>query len=493
MLEPEHMKYRNLYKNLNRISFLETSGKNLFVLLLFFNLIGYQQLFSQNIKDVSAGVIDILINVPKINGVVKPGGEAALRVVRDLLIQSSLRDHQLGVASAGKTELELQEANGVQAQLVRDADGKVYLVQNGQIFPINQNVVDQARLLNVSNGISSKSEIPSFDIRILSNAFYFTQDTSYVVYKFSKEKTYITDILNEEHCTREDIAIHLYGFLHGFDTHEQQVANAPYKNNTYSLDNLFLIHPMFRNSGYFDGRKPIKTRKGYPEIIDYAGFNNAFTAAVYIRKLTVPTKINASFTCKWAKDIDDDGFYIEDFHGISRVFTEGDEFVIVAVCQGNVASQLSFEIYDELTGIKCYSDVTTLSNSGKIVKFNIPKNYFIPGRYFYNFHHKNSVGVNTSTKESFIIEPTENLLSTKTQSIADVGDNKNIEVDNLNDILYELISKKTITQSDYISINLAISGDKDAKASASEILFNLVSSGKIDAITFKSISDAINK
>jgi len=107
---------------------------------------------AQTLKDVGAGVIEFFMNSPNVIDHSKPWELNSMRIIRDLLIESSRRGHEINVAQAGKTEFTIRDPSGNEAQIVRDVSGNIYLLKNGVIYPINKTIVEQAKTINSEGG-----------------------------------------------------------------------------------------------------------------------------------------------------------------------------------------------------------------------------------------------------------------------------------------------------------------------------------------------------
>ena len=100
--------------------------------------------FSQNLEDVGAGVIDFLLRNPKTANRMNTSEEVALDIIGDLLKTSSNRKHELKYAEAGSNKVVIN-SGGRNAEIVRDLNGKIYLLVDGIIYPISDELIQQAQ------------------------------------------------------------------------------------------------------------------------------------------------------------------------------------------------------------------------------------------------------------------------------------------------------------------------------------------------------------
>ncbi len=453
---------------------------------------------AQTIKDVGAGVIELLMSSPKVTKNMSVGDVAAFKVVRDLLVQSSYRQHELGVASAGKTEINLRDDSGNQAQLVRDESGNVFLVQNGKIYSINQQVVNQANTLPFYGATGTQnSMLPPIQIDQQSFSGSFEYMNVFGIGKGTWNNP--NDIFNRMGVLKDDLYIQFY------KTNQNSLA-LKIKLTTPITDILSLKEAAISNEDIailYDGENGgVQGRVGE----NFHMFRPKFGPRIYSYKLFTiyyPPKINALFSYNWHQDLNgDSSMSFDEFRGVKRNFSGNEPILLAASIQGHEANLLELVVYDEYTG----------SIISSVYESDCPENpsihgweidNLIPGTYLYVVNLKDSFGrVLSTAQERFQLLPSktetleqepyknQNQIITESvsQNIVTEGSYKNV-----NDVLFNLITGKIITQEEYIVINSAISGDQQAKEKASAILFDLVSKAKIDNSTFKAISEAINK
>jgi len=102
-------------------------------------------IISQNVKDISAGVIDFLIQNPKTANKMNSTEKVALEIVSDLFKKSSERKHQLEYSSAGSDQITIVTPNGKQAKFVKDPQDNVYLLIGDLVYPLDRKLIAQAK------------------------------------------------------------------------------------------------------------------------------------------------------------------------------------------------------------------------------------------------------------------------------------------------------------------------------------------------------------
>jgi len=111
--------------------------------------------FSQTSKDISAGVIDFLLRNPKTANKMNVAESTALDIIGDLLKTASERKHQLEYAAAGSNQITVNSSDGRQAQFVKNEQGKIFLLVDGVVYPIAQELVEEAKTMNSKNSSAS--------------------------------------------------------------------------------------------------------------------------------------------------------------------------------------------------------------------------------------------------------------------------------------------------------------------------------------------------
>ncbi|MBT7492058.1 MAG: hypothetical protein HN704_10685 [Bacteroidetes bacterium] len=118
--------------------------------------------FCQAEELIGAGVLDFLISNPKTVNNLSTGEIVGARIIRDLLNTQSERKYQLKYANAGSDKITINTTDGRQAQIVNDADGSIYILVDGTIYPIAQEFINQANNIDKVN-IQSSDNITTIE------------------------------------------------------------------------------------------------------------------------------------------------------------------------------------------------------------------------------------------------------------------------------------------------------------------------------------------
>jgi hypothetical protein len=184
-------------------------------------LLPVSHLFSQDLKDAGAGVIDFLLRNPKTADRMKPSESIALDIIGNLLKTSSQRNHELNLAAAGSDKVIINSNDNRQAEIVRDTNGKIYLLVDGIIYPISDELVKQAQ---INPNISTTSSIVSIE----------------TLYPYNLETLVKADrniIKNDEICTVftcNNIIIH--NGLYSIKKHFQNI-----KRSFYNSEDIYFV------------------------------------------------------------------------------------------------------------------------------------------------------------------------------------------------------------------------------------------------------------
>lgn len=149
--------------------------KTVCFLLLFLSV--SSSLFSQNIEDLTAAGIDFLLRNPKTANKMDPGAAVALDIIGDLFKSQSERKFQLEYANANRDQIIVNTSNGKQAQLVKNENGKVFLLVDGVIYPISQELVNQATLSNYSGTNTYDEDFNEINLENLKNKYSENSNT----------------------------------------------------------------------------------------------------------------------------------------------------------------------------------------------------------------------------------------------------------------------------------------------------------------------------
>lgn len=284
--------------------------------LLFIFIISFLWSFSltaQIEEEVGAGVIEFLLSNPKTANRMNATDEAALNILGKLLRTQSNRKHELNVANTGKTQMVIQGENGSNATLVQDNSGNVYLLSNGTIYPLAQSLVNQAKEQNYTMQEVSSSNLPAYNINMLSQQF------------------------NSNNISTERKSVVLNKMMNHYEILANLEPNARIVDYQWAK-NTFMYKPEFRGNRekFF-----AKDRKAYlPK-----------TATVFYEIEKTSTKLNCIFTCNWAKDLDGDGVSFDEFFGIKRNFASSEK--INLVIKSNLAQR--DEVILELNFLNAFS------------------------------------------------------------------------------------------------------------------------------------------
>lgn len=136
------------------------------ILFLIIGITSLQLSYAQKIEDVGAGVIDFLLRNPKTANKLNSSESIALDIIGDLLKTKSERRHQIEYASASSNQITFNTNKESQAQIIKDEMGHIFLLNNGIIYPVSQELVHQAYSSNIN---SNKNN--DYDDHILKDNF----------------------------------------------------------------------------------------------------------------------------------------------------------------------------------------------------------------------------------------------------------------------------------------------------------------------------------
>jgi len=140
------------------------------VFLLVVTLFSYCFTYSQNLKDAGAGVIDFLLRNPKTANRMNSSEAVALDIIGNLLTTSSEREHELKYAEARSNKIIINSNDNRHAEIVKDTNGRIYLLVDGTIYPISEELIKQAqssRQLSASPANVTNEFLPPYDINEL--------------------------------------------------------------------------------------------------------------------------------------------------------------------------------------------------------------------------------------------------------------------------------------------------------------------------------------
>lgn len=177
-------------------------------------------------KTVAAAVIDFLLGNPKTADKMNPTQQIALGLIGDLLETQGQREHELDLATAGRDQLIINTTDGRQAQLVKDQSGNLYLVFEGVIYPLAQELVNQARNIPTI----SRTTLPLYDLKKLKrkyNSSYSNNIQALFSYKWHQD-------LNND------------GFI-GFSEYKQ-IKRTFYKDEDFYIAIVYAIKNKFKGN-----------------------------------------------------------------------------------------------------------------------------------------------------------------------------------------------------------------------------------------------------
>jgi len=122
--------------------------------------------FAQEVEDVGAGIIEFLLRNPKTANKMNKTESITLDIIGGLLKTEAERKRQLEYATVGRDQIIINTNQGNQAQIVKDTNGNIYLLYEGVIYPIAQELLQQANEYdegNVSTIDNSEKKIPYSD------------------------------------------------------------------------------------------------------------------------------------------------------------------------------------------------------------------------------------------------------------------------------------------------------------------------------------------
>jgi len=427
---------------------------NKLILIFLLLAVSFLPVGGQALETIGGGVADYLLSSPKTVNRMNADQQIALSIIGNLLKTAGERKHEINVAQAGKTEINLSTNTGQQLQLVMDQNGNVFAMSNGMIYPISSKVVDEAKnyILNQQPGYMDyvKLNSKSNNILMLPN-FNYTQ----IENKWNKKKTcslqpieignslYLTDILDKFEIKYEDLYI-----LNGKE----------YKPfNNYRSDDIRLIKLKKFGSGFLSYKSGGK---------EYAFWNSAFNKVgpiegpIYL--CLVDYVERGSFVAKWINDLNNNGISeFEEFLDIRRNFYENESFVIAAGLYSQYSYKIKIKILNQISGEIVFDDLA--GNSDEEINrgyFSFKSNTFKPGIYVYHI--------------SFVRSKTNEELSKLSDQFQILAISQKNEVGNTENPIID-------TKSDETSSKTKMIND----------LIQLLKEGKISEETFKASMKAI--
>jgi hypothetical protein len=447
---------------------------------------------SSNVKLVGAGVIDVLMGTTKVGKNAKSA--AALDIVRNVLQQSSRRDHELDVATASKTEIVIREENGNNARVVYDAQGSLYIVLNDQIFPIGQSIIDVASnnisdYSGYSNDLNARrngnsNNLAVYDLDELGNSYASTSDfgvkgSNLESYYSTRTPSTIYDICTYFDLSKESVGLEIFSFDSETKSFKKE-------------SGLIMVEDIVRN-GEIEGiddfwrgdLKAIPSLLGQ-DIFEFYDSKAAF-GSWYVKFVADGAALNPLFTYNWARYIDNNGYSLNEFHGLKRTFYKSESCVLgVDYTSTTPSSNLVIKLWDDYTGVVVLNKHIDLKDHSGFITYDLSIDKLFPGIY--------TINVQVTNRQNKVFSQRQEKLQilrqqdTKEVELSESSKNSSGSADEL---LFQLIEKKLITQIDFKVMSKAMAGNSDSFDKSIDILFDLVSSGKIDKGTFSILSKAI--
>jgi hypothetical protein len=424
-------------------------------LVFYITLLTTSFLFSQQLETIGAGVAEFLLSSPSTANKMNADQQIALSIIGKLLETAGQRKHEINVAKAQKTEINLSTNTGQQLQLVMDSNGNVFVLSNSIIYPISNNVVDEAKsYINqqpgymdyVKTNSAPKAELmlSNYNITALEREWDKEKTTTLHSITSVKKPFYISDVEDIFEVKSEDIFIQILDKYYPLNPNEQiaLLASIRIYYNKYVVNNkpLFIGNDnnivCWNNPALNGGYHPV-----FVKLID--------------------THVRGTFTSKWYNDENSNGmFEFDEFTDLRRNFYVNEPFLITAGLYSQYSYKIKISILNQLSGEIVFTDL--LDNPDKKTYggyFSFKSNSFKPGIYVYNI--------------SFIRSKTNEELQKLTDTFQIIALNKTNDVQTENPIIN--------TKSDETSSKTKMIND----------LIQLLKEGKISEETFKESMKAL--
>lgn len=296
-------------------------------------------------KQVTAAVIDFLLRNPKTANKMKPHERTALDIIGDLLKTQDQREHEIKYATAGRNQLTINTTDGRQAQFVKDESGNIYLVLDGMVHPIAQELINQAsNIPTIDNATLSPYNLRGLESMFNSNP---KEDISQY-YKIQKGGEYLSDIAKK------------------FDVPESNIFYSYTYGSPSRLKREFF--PIKEKKKIWENKKKISSRK-----------------ILWIVKEKYKNQISTVFSYKWHRDLNNDGaFGFNEFNQIKRTFYNDEDLNIGIHYQTEKGfkGNLEVKILEDHTGKLMLDKKTRILSNGPIVNMqHIPAGLLPIGLY----------------------------------------------------------------------------------------------------------------
>ncbi|MDA3906661.1 MAG: hypothetical protein PF484_11355 [Bacteroidales bacterium] len=343
------------------------------ILILIASLFFLISVQGQTWETIGSGVADFLLSNPKTANRMNTDQQVALNIIGNLLKNAGARKHDINVAEAGKTEINLSTNTGQHIQLVVDANGAFYALSNGKIYPISNNIVKEAEdyVLNQQSGYMNYVKnntvpvndkqlmLPDYNYSKIKNEWDSKKPTSRQNIIMHKSPLYISDILNIFEVTKKEIYV---WYRKALKPIEEPGLYSKYISNKLPL-------------------RPLKIKK-----VKYATVIKGLFNKSYIYLYLTDTYFRGAFVAKWLNDINKDGrFEFEEFQDLRRNFYENEPFLIAAGMYSQYFYNIRITVLNQQTGKIVYENIIHSSNE-KIDSgcFKFEAGTFNPGMYVFN-------------------------------------------------------------------------------------------------------------
>ena len=377
--------------------------------------------FSQNLETVGAGVIDFLLSNPKTGDNMNETDKAALTVIGNLLKTAGKRKHDVNVAnaSANKQQIILNDNSGRQATVVLDPDGNIYILYNGVVYPINQSIVTQAKEEFVPKHKVENEYLPPYNLDEIESNFHF-EDFKKKVYTGIEEEIwqyYKVENPNGEYMSniaeKLDIPINKFEILYWAGRETRNKLNLMKRDEMIVKKGTVLKYKVLgfkytvnNPDGEYMTDIANKLNVSVDDLEFEYYFDDTKKLSEYrkdfrkVKKKKVLTYLNSNyelftnipflFTCKWARDFEDNGFEFDDFQGVKNSFSKNEQILFVIGCQTNLEnSTYSFEIYEFSSSNLMFRRHGNVPVGQNIITEEITTQVLVPGGYLFCFKVKN--------------------------------------------------------------------------------------------------------
>jgi len=392
--------------------------KKIILTLLIIGIIQYS--FSQGLETVGAGVIDFLLSNPSTANRMSNTDAAALNVIGNLLSTAGKRKHDINVAnaSASNQQIILNDNTGRQAKIVLDPNGNVYVLYNNIIYPINKSIVNQAEEEFVPKHKIENEYLPPYNLEEIELNFHF-EDVKKKVYTGIEEEIwryYKVENPNGEYMS--NIAEKLNTPFNKFEILYWAGRETRNKLNKMKRDEMIVKKGTVLKYKVLGFKYKVNNPDG-EYMTDIANklnvsvddlefeyyFNDTKALNEYrndfrkVKKKKVLTYLNSNyevftnipflFTCKWARDFEDNGFEFDDFQGVKNSFSKNEQILFVVGCQTNLEnSTYSFEVYEFASGDLMFRRHGNVPVGQNIITEEITTQVLVPGGYLFCFKVK---------------------------------------------------------------------------------------------------------